>query len=460
MLFLIPLVLLVHLILLLNTRFTLWPEMVVYPYLINNGYFLYRDIINPYPPLLTSFLALFSRIFGYQPLPYQILTWLVVMATDLLIFQISKKIFKKPYLALISLLFFATLSLPFSVNGLWFDLIQTPLILVAFFYFYKFLQKANGGFDNLFWAMLSLSAAFFIKQQVILLFPWFLAVTIFKFRRRTDVLIKLPLLFVPSLILLIGYMMIFWQQKTLADFLFWTIHFPFVISPKMPGYLMLPTIHQLAIVTFLFLLFTPIFLTRKQGSELILATALILLLFTYPRFDYFHLIPSIAILSLMFGENIKVVFGTKMIAQVLLILSLISLTVFTTRFFIKNWHQEIRFFEKSIIEAAISFGEMSKRADRVYVQNGPDQILPLSKRLPIKPWADEFPWYLEIEGIQERIVRSLQVQRPKYLIYKPYDSGPKYQIGAYQPQKITNYLEENYQNLIQISDTLILKVRK
>ena len=74
MLLLVPLLLLIHFVLLINTRFTLWPEMVVYPYLVNNGFMLYRDIINPYPPFLSYSLAIFAKIFGYQPLPYQILT--------------------------------------------------------------------------------------------------------------------------------------------------------------------------------------------------------------------------------------------------------------------------------------------------------------------------------------------------------------------------------------------------
>src|SRR3990167_4377553 len=103
---LIPLILLVHLILLINSRFTLWPEMIVYPYLLNNDFLLYRDIINPYPPFLTWFLAFFSKIFGYFPFPYQILTWVIILIIDLSIFLITKKLFKKTFYALLSTSFF------------------------------------------------------------------------------------------------------------------------------------------------------------------------------------------------------------------------------------------------------------------------------------------------------------------------------------------------------------------
>src|SRR3989344_8756421 len=134
-------ILLVHLILLINTRFTLWPEMVVYPYLLNNGFLLYRDIINPYPPFLTGFLTLFARFLGYNPFPYQILTWSIVLITDIVIFISTKKIFKKNSYGFLSTLFFIIVSIPFSINGLWFDLIQSSFILFATYYFYQYLQK-------------------------------------------------------------------------------------------------------------------------------------------------------------------------------------------------------------------------------------------------------------------------------------------------------------------------------
>src|SRR3989344_7436482 len=92
-LFWLPLVL-IHLLLLANTKFTLWPEMVVYPYLINNNFILYKDIINPYPPMLTLLLSVFGKIFGYLPVPYEILSRAVVVLIDISIFTLARKIAK------------------------------------------------------------------------------------------------------------------------------------------------------------------------------------------------------------------------------------------------------------------------------------------------------------------------------------------------------------------------------
>src|SRR5216684_3579309 len=98
----LPLLLLVHLVLLFFTRFTLWPEMVVYPYLLNHGFLLYRDIINPYPPLLAYKLSFFASLFGYQPAPYQILTWLIILITDVAIFLAVAKVTKNSKIALLA----------------------------------------------------------------------------------------------------------------------------------------------------------------------------------------------------------------------------------------------------------------------------------------------------------------------------------------------------------------------
>ena len=458
---LLPLILLVHLILLINTRFTLWPEMVVYPYLLNNGFLLYRDIINPYSPLLSYALAIFARIFGYQPFPYQILTWGIILITDLVIFITGKKIFKKNSYAFISTLFFTILSIPFSINVLWFDLIQTPIIVIAFYYFYKFFLYKKPNKAVLFFSIFFLTIAFFIKQQVLWLFLWFFIVSVIKFGKKVkNIFIENAYVLLPFAVLLILQVLFFWQKNLVEDFLFWVFYFPFFKASKMPGYILLPTIRQFAVLIGLFLLFTPIIVRRKFEINLIVTYALTLILFAYPRFDYFHLIPSIALLSIAFGPAVESYFKRAFFFKPLILAALIYLSIFTVRYFINNWQAQVRFFEPEILTAANFLRQITNENEPVYIQNGPDQLLPLSGRIPVKPWADEFPWYLELQGKQEKIVESLKEQNPRFVVYKPYDIGGRYDLGSYRPEKIAYYLDQNYQKSIQISDSLWLKIRK
>ena len=460
MLLILPLILLVHLVLLINTRFTLWPEMVVYPFLLNNGFLLYRDIINPYPPFLTGLLTIFAKVTGYNPLPYQFLTWVGILMIDLIVFYISKKIFKKTSFATISLLFFAVFSLSFSINGLWFDLVQTPFILFATYYLYQYLQKPKK-IDTLFLSIFSLTIAFFIKQQAIWLFLWFTLVLFLKFRTRIfNIFLKNFYLFIPFIFLFLIQILAFWQKGTLFDFIYWTIYFPFFKASTMPGYILLPTLRQFLPIAILFFLFTPMFFKKRLETNFLISTAFVSLFFAYPRFDYFHLIPALALISVMFGENLKNLSTSNFLARAVFVFSLFFLVFFTGRYLTRNWRQEARFFEKDIIQAVVFLERITNPDQPIYIQNGPDQILPLANRLPVKPWADEFPWYLETKDVQDKVLAGIITQNSKFIIFKPYDTGPTYELGVYRPQEIADYLDENYQNLIEISDTLWLKTKK
>lgn len=433
--------------------------MVVYPYLANNGFLLYRDIINPYPPALNVFLVIFTKSLGYNPILFQLLAWAIIIIVDLLIFKFALKITKSNNLALLSLVFFVIFSLAFGINGLWFDLVQTPLLLSGFFYFYQYLKDKKPSY--LFYSFIFVLIAFFIKQQAIWLIFWFLIILIFKRK-----VLKLPILktlLASSLIFLaiaFLHLTIFSNLKVLHEFFFWTVYFPLFKASQMPGYILLPTKRQAAVILALFLIFLPLTLSKKSKLKLIIPTALFSLVFAYPRFDYFHLIPTLSILSIAFGENLKIYLKANLKIKIICLTVLVFLALFGIRYLVNNWGYKVRFFEPEIIAAAEFVSLTAQPKERLYIQNGPDQLLPLAKRLPIKPWADEFPWYLEMKDLQEKIITSFKINRPAHVIYKPYSDDGQYELGSYRPQKIADYIDQNYQNLTKISDNLWLKIRK
>lgn len=452
----LSLLIFLHLILLANTIFTLWPEIVVYPYLLNNNFLLYKDIINPYPPLLTYLLSVFSKFFGYSPEPYKILTWIVIILCDLMIFYIVYKISKRLINAYISVLFFAILSIPLQINGLWFDLIQTPLIILAFYNFFLFMNKNKERY--LFFSLMILVIAFLIKQQIIWLTLWFAATSIYKNKYKSKEFVKVLTSIFALIILLVAVLALhFIKLKTLPDFFFWTLVFPFTKASSMPGYILLPTQKQLLAIVSLFFLTSPLLLPRRTFQNFAYFTSLTLLLFAYPRFDYFHLIPSLSILAISLGSNIINRLNRNLFLKSLAILSLIYLIVFTGRYFKNNWHKDTRFFERDIRVAAQNLSATTTKNTLIYIQNGPDQLLPLSSRLPPKPWADEFSWYLELHGVQQKIVDSIKMQNVQYVVYKPYETSETFTLGSYRPKIIADYLDANYTNFVKLSEDLSLK---
>lgn len=447
---LLPLTLLTHLILLSSTIFTLWPEMVVYPYLLNNGFKLYQEVINPYPPYLTLILAAFTKLFGYDPQAFKWLTIVIILIIDILIYHLSSKIFKNRKLAIINTAFFAVFSVPFGINGLWFDLIQTPPITLSV-YFLLFSKHKK----RVLISSALLTCAILLKQQALWLTPLYLALLLKQpyFSKKNISILGLFLL--PISIAFVATLTIVSLISDTAAFIKWAVVLPIFSASSAPGYILLPTIKQLAVAASLFLFVTTFLLSLSSALKKTIYIAMFLLIFAYPRFDYFHLIPSLAVLSLTAGKvfsKIKI----KPFALAAIVL-LVPVLTYQIRYYANNSKPQIRFFETEIIEASQEVKNLSAPGDLIYVQNGPDQILALSGRLPPKPWADEFPWYLENTGLEGHIVEALETKRPKYIIFKMYSAGLQFGLGSYRPKDIQNYIDQNYEIKEVLSGDLYLK---
>lgn len=446
------------LVLLTSTRFTLWPEMIVYPYLVNKGFYLYTDLINPYPPSLIFFLSHFSKLFNYSIMSYQLLTWGIVIFINSIIFFLTSKIFKNYYLSIASTIFFTFFSIPFGVNQLWFDLVQTPLILLSVYNFYLFIKDKK--YHNLDSSTLFALAAFFIKQQVVWLIIFYMFVVWIIYRKQSlSLILKIKKTYVFLALTVAVHILAFIKFKTLPDFVFWVVYFPFFKASSAPGYVSLPTIKQSLILASMVFFYLPIISMRKKGQKIIFLCALTLSLFAYPRFDYFHLVPSLSVFSILTGKNIQVFLKSTVLVKSTTVIAALILLIYSAQFFRNNWVKEVRFFEPDILSAATFLSLSTEPSDGIYIQNGPDQLLALANRLPPKPWADEFPWYLEQSDYQEQITKSIKSSNVKYVIYKPYNKGEKYDLGVYKPILISKFLDDNFSNYFLLSPALWLKAR-
>lgn len=456
----LSIILITHVVVLINTRFTLWPEMMVYPYLLNNEFWLYRDLVNPYPPIFTFFLSIYSNVFNYAINSYKIFTLLIVGTIDVIIFSISYKIFRSGPLAFISTVFFVTLSIPFGVNGLWHDLVQTPFVLVSSYNFYRFVKTKK--ISSLEISLILAFIAFFIKQQSIwLIIAYAITVAVLYKKEAISILTRIKFTYFFIAVTAFVHIIVFLKQGVVKEFLYWVVYFPIFRGSTAPGYQSLPEPEQLLAVTVVFLIFLPIFFLKKTEKKIIALLSVSLLLFAYPRFDYFHLIPALAIISVLAGKNFMLLREANLFIKLVVICCLILSTVFAIRFYKSNWTNEVRFFEPEIISAAKTLSLLTAETDKVFIQNGPDQLLPLSGKVPPKPWYIQFPWYLEDTKLTREVVSDFVEENPSFIVYKPYISHEnKFNLGTYRPFELANFIENNYINYLQISDTLWLKVKK
>jgi len=157
---LLALVLIFHIILLIYLKFTAWPEMTLWPYLIDKGWLPYRDIAIAHTPLMLIKLAIFYKIFGTGILQLKIFTWILILFFDGIIFVVAKKLWNFKT-ALISLMAYGLWMTFYDGNGLWFDLFMGAIALVSFY----FVQKKKYFWAGVFWAL-----AFASKQTAV----WFL----------------------------------------------------------------------------------------------------------------------------------------------------------------------------------------------------------------------------------------------------------------------------------------------
>ena len=78
--------------------------------------------------------------------------------------------------------------------------------------------------------------------------------------------------------------------------------------------------------------------------------------------------------------------------------------------------------------------------------------------LPTKPWADFFPWYLEVPGLQEKIIAGME--NTHYVVYRPPLSGEQFELGAYKPKLLTEYILKNFEQKKELSSGISLWERK
>lgn len=417
-------------------RFTAWPEMLTYPWLISNGYRFYVDIVHPYLPLLPYLLLIFYKLLGFSVFSLRIVTLLFQLTADLLVYKIVKKKYGLRW-ALISTSFYMIMQVILEGNGLWFDLASVPLVL------FTFLMLEN----NIWVAGLSLGLAVLTKQtNVIFAYPALISVS-YKSRWTFVKIVLAPLVFVSIIYLFKG------QVK---DLWYWGLTYPITTLSRMEGFVLFPTLKQLLVIIAIF--FPILLLTRKLkvNNNTLILCFIISLVFAFPRFAYFHLQPAIALYCLILPYVIRQI-SNKYRLVFLISYSVLVLGIFGI-FMIKNLERPVRFFEPEVIEARSLLSQKFSVNTVVYFYNVPAQYFVNSSLLPVKPWVDTFPWYMELPGMQNRIINSLE--ETNYLIFRPFIREDKYGLGAYEPQEISAYIQNNFEPIDKVDDSLIIMKRK
>lgn len=448
--FLIVLLIISHLFILQISQFTAWPEMLSYPYLLINGFVNYKDIINPYPPVLPELLSIFYKYVGVGIIQLKVFTYAVIIACDLLVFFIGKKYFS--YKAgLYVLIIYMLLQVALEGNGLWFDLFITPLYLILLIFTFEIVNRKKTSrfiyaIYGLFFSISILTKQTSAVLLIILLIYLFLNNF---FNNKYKQLVYFTVLFVFCFILTFAYS---YYSGSIKDYFFWVFKYPYV-HLQSQGFSIFPTLRQLVVFfVFIFLAFIQFFINRRDRKiQIIFIFFLSSLFYAIPRFAFFHLQPAVAFFALLFLAKIS---KRNFVGRLTVSFGLLFAVCTFFLYYPKYLHKEVRFYDKKTIESAAVLGSQLRDKGPVYFYNISSEYFVIGDILPIKPWADTFPWYLQSTSLQERILKSLKSDDVRFIVMRKFKNEGEFVPGSYIPRSIDIYINENFKAVGAINNEI------
>ena len=392
-------------------------------------------MIHPYPPVLTMALSIIYKLFGYKLIVLKVFTWLMILANDVLIFLIAKKLTKSFKFSVLSLMFYILVQPFLEGNQLWFDLAIVPFILLGLLFLLNKKYFLSG---------LSLGVAILTKQTTgLFLIVWgiFLLIKERKLKPVISLVLGPIILFVVLLTRLI-------TEGAVTGFFKWTLIYPFTWWSKFPGYVqMVLTKREIAIFGLLFVPLVLLMFKLKRelfkDSTSILSTLCVFVssVLVYPRFSFFHFQIELAFISIIFGLTLSM-FKQGKFFYFLCALYLILVTIFVVRPGLRDWGKETRFWGNEEEKMAEVIKDKTKTGDLIYLLGPQSGLYVLAGRLPPKPWTDNYVWYLEIPGVQDGIIKGWEVNKPKIVFTNNIQEGNWYDLGTYRPQKIVDWIRD------------------
>jgi hypothetical protein len=434
-------------------KFTAWPEMLLWPYLMIKGWLPYSDIAIAHTPLMLLDLSIFYKIFGVGIIQLKIFTWLLILLFDLLIFVVVKRIWNKKT-ALFSVLFYSFWMIFYEGNGLWFDLYMG---VIAFCSFY-FALKKDWFWVGVFWAL-----AFLSKQTAF----WFLIPIFYSIIVRPPLMVRSLkggiFKFVGGLVVVFSlFFVLVYALGILPDFWSWAIKFGIFVLPKSQGQMQFPALRNVLAAIFPFLIFLPLFLSWPGRGAAQKSRVLNLFLWAFagflgafPRFEFFHFQPAIPYLAIVTSLLISNLNFRSFFVRLFLAFYFLASFYLVLSFCLKNYGKGTRFYEKEVLELVSYVKKSTIPGEKILVLNWWDSIYPLSGTLPAtRPWVPQLPWYQNLPGIEEKEIGDLKEEKPNLILLYPYtDSG----LSSYVPQKLYGYVRENYDLKNKIGNIEVLK---
>lgn len=415
--------------------------MLFWPYLMLKGWLPYRDIAIAHSPLLVVLLTAFYKLVGVGIWQQKIISWLIPILSDCLLFYFFNKLFgiKKAVLALV---FYILFQVYYDGNGIWFD---HALAVFSILIFYCLEKK------NFFWTGLLWAVALLTKQTAF----WFFLPILYYFLiypNKKKFIVDSLKGFLSVILLFILILVILGIQR---DYFHWSIVFGTGILPKINA--KISSIKVLVTSLVPFLVFTPLFVFKSKKKIIgFFIWSVAGMMGAIPRFELFHFQPALPFLALSYSSLVIQTLQPKG-KKIFLLIPLITL-ILVSRGIYRKTNIPDRFIEPNDQKIIASVKSLTTSNQTIFVTNYWDNVYPLTETLPaIRPFIPQLPQYISQPGIEDTLVANLAQVKPKVVIRGEYNTPGS---EVYRFEKINHFIDNNYRTVETVNGIDIMEYTK
>jgi hypothetical protein len=448
---------------------SLGPRVILQPWLLDQGYIEYENIVDIHTPLVPIILAILRFLVpdGYSLAK---LTLVALIALMCILSFIAGRRKAGWWAGLWASFFFVLWSPVFGMQKLWYEVFLGPIYLVWFASF-DATEKPRTTWILLFWGFLG-GIAVLIKQQAVVVFALFLIwhIVFCQVQRRQwvatlrEAVIMGLAAFTPFLVYSIYQIA---RAGTLTSFLYWTLIYEFTSDYKTLAALS-PTSAQLGWlfssgVLLPVALFCLIHAWRKRnptwmqfgvGLSLMLASCFSI----YPRFELFHLAATLPLLAVVSSMTLAYLWRIKRHVRWAVLVGALLLSGYWLATTGAHYQQIVTSEEPIYIYEYSDLVPLARQVQDIVPAEASIYLFPddestsnlyylLQKKTP-DFWIFYYPWNL-LDWTKVKILDTLTRNPPDWIIYFPGHTDTEHQT-----QDIVSYFQTHYQrmSILQWSD--------
>lgn len=439
------LIVLIHGFILTRLIYFPYPELFVYPYLLNQGLLPYGQILDQHFPGLMFLPINLNNLGMLNEQIARVWSIGIVVLIQLLLYIIGQKILASKTKALLVCLVYLFWQPFFEGYVLWIDSFLPLMLLPAFYFSYQAIMTKQ--LRPIWLAGLFLGLGVVFKQVVIPL-AGVVFILIWWYRRNWQTVWQFVAGFLPLPLLMVAY---YWSMGVLKDFWFWTVTFnltTFAEQGKKPpffsGVVRLLGVYAPAVG----LVLAERKLALMLGVYIVAGLAAI-----YARFDFVHLQPTLPFVALatvlVIDRVVKLGWGKLAIVGYCLML-----VWWQAIFYRGHLGETVLFFDPQTKLVAEKIKQYTQPGEEIFLFGPVLHLYYLSETIPAgRVFVFQFPWFFHDAG--DRVLAGVKTN-PKLIL--------RDRTVEIEGQKITNfgaeidqYIDQNYEVFEVIGNTEFMR---